>query len=578
MNIGVEVGFIPVSDPGVLVVAPQPDGAVTITHGSPVAAQRGLSLLRGDLRLHGEARPHREQCRVETLTVMFDVSRNAVLTVEAVIELLGICAGMGINRVMLYTEDTYLIEAMPWFGHGRGGYSLDDLHTMDAAATELGIELVGCIQTLGHLANAIKWPALSRMRDTESVLLVDEPRTYELIAAMLDTMSAGLRSRTIHLGMDETFGLGGGVHRNRYGLAEPSSIFLRHLTRVVQMCRDRGLEPMIWSDMILRAGSPDNRPSDLDAPLAAEFIAQLPAGLRLVHWDYNHNEVDHHRRQIKRHRDLGQVPVVAGGVHTWRQHWANLPQTWRCLNPMLDAASEAGAKDLMLTVWGNGGSEFDWFSALPAVQTFADHAWGADDDIEARFVGSVDASFAAWVAASELDLAPGEPVGPSNTSVWVLWLDPVLDHVSVTGLDPQRYDTLADRLTSAASTRPGDRRLSGPALLARTVAAKLRVHHSLRDSYHRGACGQLVDELIPTARELVGQLAEAHRARWHEMNRTQGWELVERRYAGLVSRLETLATLLARGERIDTLDAPQLDPPARHLRHDLVASGSLDQA
>lgn len=578
MNIGVEVGFIPVSDPGVLVVTPQSDGAVTITHGSPVAAQRGLSLLRGDLRLHGEPRPHRERCRVETLTVMFDVSRNAVLTVEAVIGLLDICAGMGINRVMLYTEDTYLIEAMPWFGHARGGYSLDDLRTMDAAATDLGVELVGCIQTLGHLANAIKWPALARIRDTEAVLLTDHPQTYELIGQMLDTMSAGLGSRTIHLGMDETFGLGGGVHRNRYGLEEPASIFARHLTTVVQMCRDRGLEPMIWSDMILRSGSPDNRPSDLDARFDTELVEKLPPDLKLVHWDYNHNEIDHHRRQLARHRELGQTPTVAGGVHTWRQHWANLPQTWRCLDPLLQAATEADVTDLMLTIWGNGGSEFDWFSALPAVQTFADHAWAADADIEARFAGSVDASFAAWVAASELDLGPGEPVGPSNTSVWVLWLDPVLDHFSVAGLDPQRYERLADRLEAASTTRPGDRRLAGPALLARTVAAKLRVHQRLRDSYHRGDCQQLIDDLIPTARELVRQLAEAHRVRWHEMNRPQGWELVERRYAGLVSRLDTLATLLAQGATIETLDAPQLDPPARHLRHDLVASGSLDQA
>src|SRR5690606_37863511 len=136
-------------------------------------------------------------------------------------------------------------------------------------------------------------------------------------------------------------------------------------------------------------GSPDNRPSDLDAPLAAEFVEKLPAGLTLVHWDYNHNEIDHHRRQLARHRELGQLPTVAGGVHTWRQHWANLPQTWRCLDPLLEAAAEAGVSDLMLTIWGNGGSEFDWFSALPAVQKFADHAWGADDDVDAHFAGSM---------------------------------------------------------------------------------------------------------------------------------------------------------------------------------------------
>jgi len=49
------------------------------------------------------------------LGVMFDCSRNAVLTVDSVKRYANILKKMGYNTLMLYTEDTYEID-----GHPRG--------------------------------------------------------------------------------------------------------------------------------------------------------------------------------------------------------------------------------------------------------------------------------------------------------------------------------------------------------------------------------------------------------------------------------------------------------------------------
>ena len=52
---------------------------------------------------------------------------------------------------------------------------------MDDYADALGIELVPCIQTLGHLGQMLQWPKYHIYRDTNEVLLVNWDETYNLI-------------------------------------------------------------------------------------------------------------------------------------------------------------------------------------------------------------------------------------------------------------------------------------------------------------------------------------------------------------------------------------------------------------
>ena len=64
-------------------------------------------------------------------------------------------AAMGYNALMLYTEDTYEIFVEPYFGYGRGRYSVQELRELDDYAAAHGVELIPCIQTIAHL-NTLK--------------------------------------------------------------------------------------------------------------------------------------------------------------------------------------------------------------------------------------------------------------------------------------------------------------------------------------------------------------------------------------------------------------------------------------
>ena len=95
----------------------------------------------------------------DTLGVMIDMSRNAVMSVDALKKYFVCLQKMGYNCAMLYTEDTYEVEGEPYFGYMRGGYSMAQLRELDEYAASLGIELVPCIQTLAHLQGFAHWPS-----------------------------------------------------------------------------------------------------------------------------------------------------------------------------------------------------------------------------------------------------------------------------------------------------------------------------------------------------------------------------------------------------------------------------------
>ena len=110
---------------------------------------RGLGLLRE--RLAGGTAPF-EQTEAPVfrgLGASFDLSRNAVMTVDALKRMLCRMALMGYNEAYLYTEDTYVLPEYPFFGYQRGRYGAEDLRALDGWAAALGIELIPCIQASG---------------------------------------------------------------------------------------------------------------------------------------------------------------------------------------------------------------------------------------------------------------------------------------------------------------------------------------------------------------------------------------------------------------------------------------------
>jgi len=531
---------------------------VTITHqvdvlyGRPIDAFRALGRLLG----MAEGTDFAETAHFDTMGVMFDCSRNAVLTVDTVKNLLRRCALMGINAVMLYTEDTYEVPGEPFFGYLRGPYTYEELRTIDAYAETLGIEMIPCIQTLGHLEQILQWPAYEPLCDVSGVLLADDARTYTLVEKMITAASRPVRSKRIHIGMDEAHGVATGRYKEIHGEQAPFDVLNAHLERVRQICDAQGLRPMIWSDMYFRLGSKVHDYYDKEAVIPPWVIDRIPRGVDLVYWDYYHTDVDFYLDWIDRHRALGSEPVFAGGTWTWGRFWAALPYAFRVTHASMTACRQRGVKDVFTTAWGDDGNEVDTFSGLPALQLMAEYGYAEQVDmaqVARNFAGATGADFDAYVNAARIDYFATTQTGtetPSIHSKWLLYEDVLLGLADpqVEGYDLRAYyGELADTLQHAAEAGGLNSRIQFPALIARALSLKTHLRRDLQVAYLAGDTARLqaiADEQLPALRAAVDDLWRCHRAMWLSTYKPFGLEVIEQRYGGLRTRLESLALRL----------------------------------
>jgi hypothetical protein len=540
--------------PGMVSSAKLAGRVATVRYGAPSQAMRAVGTLLADLVPDSGAAV--EHAPFATFGFMLDCSRNAVMKPDHLKRWLRRLCLFGYNLAMLYTEDTYELPGEAQFGYLRGRYTGAELHELDRYSRGLGIQLVGCIQTLGHMEQVLRWPAYAAVRDTDSVLLVGEERTYDLIGKMLDAMAGYLQSRRIHIGMDEAWGLGRGRYLDRFGFRRQRDIFGEHLGRVARLCRDRGLAPMMWSDMLFSLGSSNGDCYDPRSAVPPDLVAAIPRDLQLVYWDYYHREKDFYLNRIALHRRMGFEPVMASGIWTWHQLWYNRRETETNAGACIDACRAADLGEVFFTLWGDDGAYCDFDSALAGLAFAAERAYAPDSAwLEPRFKAVCGASYDAVVTAAEL-------TGPIRTA-GVLWDDPLLGmfhHASLAGSGHEwtelarKLDQLHGRLIPFRDEQAaGD--LRHAALLADFLYRKINLRLRIDDAYihqDRIALGAAVAE-IPAMVGRLDKLAASWRRQWLARNKPFGLETLQIRLAGQAARYRELA------QRLDDFLAARID-------------------
>ncbi len=538
------VSFVKTDDPATLSIARSGD-SVTVSYGALSSALRAVgTLLSGVLPADGCA----ETSPFEKLGIMLDCSRNAVMRVDYLRKWFRQLCLMGYNEVMLYTEDTYEIPGEDYFGFMRGAYTAKELREIDAYASLLGMETIGCIQTLGHLAQILHWGAFRKVKDTWSVLLVGEPETYKLIEKMIAQISKNIKSRRIHVGMDETHDLGRGRYMDLHGYKRGYDLFNEHIKKVVAICRKYGLEPMIWSDMYFRMASKNMDYYDRSSQIPADIKKAVPKGIDLVYWDYYHEDEGFYTEWIKRHRELGREPLMGSGVWTWGIPWYGRGITERTVGPCVSACRKAGVKNIFYTLWGDDGAYCDYDSCLAGLLYAAElSCTGAAPEavLEKKLRAICNASYADQVA-------PCAALGWAGVTPRLLWDDPFVGrwYFEITAENPKQWkDLVAEADKAVASIKLSPKSLAGGGDLAHAkrlaefLSAKGHLVEDLHAAYakkDRKALKKAGDAAVVCAK-LCSDLIPSFKKEWFKKNKPFGWEFLNSRLSGQVGRFMDIA-------------------------------------
>ncbi|WP_080875264.1 beta-N-acetylhexosaminidase [Oceanobacillus timonensis] len=532
---------------------------------------------------------------------MLDASRNAVMTVDGIKNLLRNIAMMGLNTLMVYTEDTYTVKEYPYFGYMRGRYTEEELRECDQYAANLGIEMIPCIQTLAHLTEALKWNYAIPIRDTADILLAGSKATYTFIEHLIEAASRPFQSKRIHIGMDEAHQLGLGKYLDKHGYEKRFDIMNKHLQEVTAITDRKKLQPMIWSDMYFRLGSKHGGYYDVESEIPESVVSSIP-DTQLVYWDYYHDDEQFYRTFIRKHKALKDNPVFAGGVWTWNGISPNYGKAFATTEAALRACKKEKVQEIFVTMWGDNGAETPMMTALPVLQLFAEHAYHAsfsEEHLQKRFHFCTGAHLDDFMLFNQLDETPGvdkDNLQTSNPSKLLLWQDILIGlyDENIKGLSLNKhYEILTAKLEQAAKRNANWSLLFHfYQQLSHVLSIKAELGRNVKETYDKQNREKL-QEMLPILEEVkerVYTLRKTHRTLWFSFNKPFGWEIIEIRYGGVLARIETVMYRLNQyidGDinKIDELEEERLyfEGPypmqtgslGRNLYHRIVTAGHL---
>ena len=475
--------------------------------------------------------------------VMLDVSRNGVMKPDTVKKFVDYISSFGYNMLQLYTEDTYEVDNEPYFGYLRGGYTKEEIRDIDAYCKEKGVELIPCIQTLAHLSTIFKYFVYRPINDTADILLIDEPRTYELIENMFSTLADSFSSRKVHIGMDEAHAVGLGKYLDKHGYCNRHELLKRHLAKVVEIAKKYGFEPMMWSDMFFRMSN-HGEYYGRHVRLPQEVVQGVP-DVDLVYWDYYHTNKADYRAMVKAHKDFGKDIWFAGGAWSWIGFTPANRYTLQTMKPAMDVCREEGVQNIFLTLWGDNGRECSPFALLPSLYYLKRYYDGVTDrkQIAREFEELTGEPFERMMNTDAPNYVGGNKDGFRNPSKYMLYNDLFFgwfDTQVKEGVDKQ-YRKLARRFALYAKQSENFGHIYDVlSKLCRVLSYKYDLGVRAREAYQAGnkeALQAAAADLKKTEKAL-NDFYKAFRALWYHDNKPQGFEVQDMRLGGLMQRLK----------------------------------------
>ena len=505
--------------------------------------------------------------------VLLDCSRNAVMKPEEVKKFILLLGKLGYNCLELYTEDTYELEGEPRFGYLRGRYTGEELKELDSFARAHGVELIPCIETLGHLEKIFEWKEYADINDSGGVLLVGEEKSYRLLEKMFSACAKYFSSRTINIGMDEAHGLGLGRYLHAHGYEDRFGIFLKHLQRVSEIAGKYGFTCVIWSDMFFRIACGGEYVCE-NGEIPEEIAKKVPQNVELAYWDYFSFRESTYKNMLYKHRAFDRPVWFAGSaVKCCGFHSANDVSLDR-LGKSIRACREEGVENILVTLWGDGGNECPVTAVLPSLVYASECVKGNFDlgNAARKFEKLIGEKWEDFLLCdlSETSLPREDDIGTGAKEM--LYSDyfcgRMQEYVSDTGEERSAFVRYAKAFDQAAqrSVRYAEMfRFYGD--LCRVLAVKYDLGRRTRKYYRardKAALHALLSEYSETETRLEKLLSSFERM-WFSLYRPNGFEVHEMRIGGVIARTKScrrrIAAYLEEGGEIPELEEDFLPRP-----------------
>ncbi len=482
----------------------------------------------------------------DNLVVMVDCSRNAVRTVEALKTFMKQLVVMGYTGIWLYMEDVYEIPEEPYFGYKRGRYSQDELKEISAYAKEIGLKCVPAIQTLAHLNCITRWLKYNSIIDTDDILLIDEPETYELIEKMFKSLRECFNGEEIHIGMDEAHRVGLGKYLNEHGYTDRALLIARHLKKVVEIAARYGFnKPIMWNDMFIKLLNKKTGEQDIaqQVRVPQDILEMVPQNIQLTGWNYYSFEEQFYLDMIDNQRAFERSIYIATGAISWLGFVPMNKYSIKQNTIAMRACKKKCVKNYAVTTWGDDGAECSLFACLPTLAYVAAMARG-EKNYKERFKQMTGIPFDKYLRLDSPNevVEPLQPYPLTHASRYMLYNDCLqgLFDSTVNEGDGEKYKSIALKLSNISKCGEFGYIFNTLAALSRTLYYKYELTVKTRKAYkenNKTLLEKIVKNDYKKLLKCLDEFYEAFRYQWYKENKPYGFEVQDYRIGGLKQRL-----------------------------------------
>lgn len=498
-----------------------------------------------------------EKGAFQSFGVMLDCARNAVPNVDWLKGFIMRVALAGYTYVGMYVEDCLAVENEPHFGYMRGRYTIEEIQEVVSFASLFGIEIVPFVQTLAHLGGIFRhWdPYVRDVHDFGDILLMDNPRTYELIDNIFATIKKAFGKGRVNIGMDEAFMMTLGKYRELHGQTNVQEVFLRHAAAVCDLAKKHGLQIEAWADMFLKCGGE----------------GALPENLALKAWAYSSTQKSEYDKQIDSCKRLTNNVSFGCAVHKW-YGYAPLNEFSRQAYLPAFKASQGKIDDFCVTLWGDDGAEcpFDavWYGLMDIAGLVYKRSAAEVSALSQIITGYTMQQLKAFDLPNKV--WNGAKTKCANPSKYVLFEDLLTgnaDFCVPKAFAP--YFTRAKKAMLRLKKRGGDFAVIAEEYyrLCAVLEVKSGMRDELIDMYKNSntpALKKYTDKLTRLIR-LISHFKESVYQTWLQENKSFGIEIQSIRLGGLIERLTFVRQRICdfidgKINKIDELEQQNLSP------------------
>lgn len=547
---------------------------------------RAIMLLATEIKKGNNEFEINQKRNFETLGMSLDLSRNGVMTVERVREVIDILAFLGFNLVMLYMEDVFELPGYPHFGYRRGRYTREELKEIDDYAYSMGVEAVPSIETLGHLEQYLRYGEASGFAETPFVLECENEKAIQFVEAMIKTMRECFRSKRININCDEAAGVGIKKILREKKYTAPWVTVTGHLETCVEICRKYDFEPIADGDFFY--GHIGKGYYDFEFEATEEDIKNIP-DQSILYWDYYHTAYEDYETLLKGHLSLGRKVIFLGGMWIWSGQLPNVDFTFDTMIPAMECCLDYGVKDVWAATFGDDGFETNMAFSYPTLLIFSEYCFRGREckkediyslaksffQIDMEEFRALSSFHYPWVQG----LTRAQYIHPLYMGKIIFWSDVLLNMTGSynNGDVLEKHTEALEKIKDAGKGTPWEGLYDYARLIFEITTEKIPVIDGMRKAYEDKDAEWLkavCDEKIPSLINKYSELQLLHEKQWMNIFKPFGWEELDGRYGWVIARLKGAKRRIEAYLSGEISSVPELEYEYIEERYGMFAHGS----